>query len=112
LRLSKVSITNNGKDKCALSTTKAAGNSRAAFFVSAVSITTAGANTMKHIDPDFIPREQAAALCGRSVRTLIRREAAGEIPAPYRFGYNCVRYSKRELMAYLEAQASREQISA
>lgn len=67
---------------------------------------------MKQIDPDFIPREQAAALLDRSVRTLIRREAAGEIPAPYKFGNNCIRYSRRELLEYLEAQKTGSKISA
>ena len=61
---------------------------------------------MKQIDPDLIRREPAAALLGISVRHLVRLTTEGKIPQPFRFGPNCVLYSKSELLAHLAANTS------
>jgi predicted DNA-binding transcriptional regulator AlpA len=68
---------------------------------------------MKKIDPDLIRREPAASLLGVSVRHLDRLTALGKVPEPYKFGPNCVLFSKRELLAHIEAEHTHEeQISA
>jgi len=60
---------------------------------------------MRKINPDLIRREPTASLLNVSVRHLDRLTAAGKIPQPFKFGPNCVLYSKSEILAYLEAQA-------
>ena len=52
---------------------------------------------MREIDPDLIRREESAALLGVSVRHLDRLAAEGKVPQPFRFGPNCVLFSRREI---------------
>lgn len=61
---------------------------------------------MRSIDPDLVRREPAAAMLDISVRHLDRLTALGKIPQPFKYGPNCVLYSRRELVAFLEGQAS------
>lgn len=59
---------------------------------------------MKQIDPDLIRREEVAALTRKSLRQVDRLAAEGKLPEPFKFGPCCVRYSRREVMAFLEGQ--------
>lgn len=48
------------------------------------------------INPDWITREQAAAILGVSAKTMERRDRLGLGPVPVRLGRRCVRYSRQE----------------
>jgi excisionase family DNA binding protein len=50
--------------------------------------------------PEALPPREAAELLRIHVRTLQRKAAAGQLPAPYRSG-RVVRYSRQALLEYL-----------
>ena len=52
--------------------------------------------------PEALTPREAAELLRIHVRTLERKAAAGELPAPYRSG-RIVRYSRQALLDYLRA---------
>ena len=52
--------------------------------------------------PEVLTPREAADLLRIHVRTLERKAATGELPAPYRSG-RIVRYSRQALLDYMEA---------
>jgi excisionase family DNA binding protein len=64
--------------------------------------------TSKPIDPDLITAETAAAILGFGIRKVVRLADAGQLPAPWRFGDKCIRFSRREIE---EAAAERATVT-
>jgi predicted DNA-binding transcriptional regulator AlpA len=55
----------------------------------------------KPIDPDLISTEATGALLGFGVRKVVRLADLGQLPAPFRFGDKCIRFSRREIEAFV-----------
>lgn len=49
----------------------------------------------------LLSAKQAAMLCGMSLATWHRKNAAGLVPAPVRLGPGCVRWSRRSLAEWV-----------
>jgi excisionase family DNA binding protein len=59
----------------------------------------------KPINPDLITTETAAAILGFGIRKVVRLADLGQLPAPYRFGDKCIRFSRREIEDAANARA-------
>ncbi len=63
-------------------------------------------NAEDSLEPLLIPGSQAAALCGRSVRTWRSWHAAGLVPRPLRIGRSLM-WRRDELRAWVAAGCPR-----
>jgi excisionase family DNA binding protein len=54
----------------------------------------------------FLAPQEAAFLLGIGVRSLWRLAAKGQLPAPARFSRKLVRFSRRELLAFMRRHVS------
>lgn len=58
------------------------------------------------LTPELLTTAQAARLCGMGERTFWRHSRSGAAPAPKHIG-GLVRYSRRELLEWIEAGCPR-----
>jgi len=68
------------------------------------------ASTPSTLAPELLTCRQASQLCGLSERTLARLSQAGAMPRPVKLGTgrnSAVRYSRRELLAWIDAGCPR-----